>query len=234
MTIARTYPRRGLHGAVVHEIGFRIVSGDLAPGEPLPAEEELTGELPVSRTVLREAVKVLAAKGLVESRPKTGTRVRERRFWNLLDPDVLAWRLETGQDASFLRDIIELRRIIEPEAARLAAERATDEEVRELEKTFREMEAAGSDPDAYLDPDLRFHALILDACHNELLAQMGTTLRGVFRALFVAARSPASYGRATPLHGAIVKAIAAHDPGGSEQAVRDLIDDTAADIERAR
>src|SRR5438477_494398 len=120
MTIGRTYPRRGLHGAVVHAIGVRIVGGELTPGEPLPSEDELTGELAVSRTVLREALKVLAAKGLVEPRPKTGTRVRERRFWNLLDPDVLAWRLETGSDSDpgFFRDIIELRRIIEPEAAR--------------------------------------------------------------------------------------------------------------------
>src|SRR5437667_9243664 len=174
MTIARTYPRRGLHGAVVHKIGVQIVSGGLMPGEPVPTEEELTGELAVSRTVLREVVKVLAAKGLVEARPKTGTRVRERNDWNLLDPDVLAWRLETAPDPLFFRDVIEVRRIIEPEAARLAAERATEEQIRELEETFREMEAASDDPDAYLAPDLRFHALILAACRNELLEQVAT------------------------------------------------------------
>src|SRR2546428_11094091 len=87
MMIVRTYPRRGLHGAVVHEIGVRILRGDLAPGDLLPNEDELSGELAVSRTVLREAIKVLAAKRLVESRPKTGTRARERRGWNLIDPD---------------------------------------------------------------------------------------------------------------------------------------------------
>src|ERR1041384_698122 len=96
MTKVRTYPRRGLHGAVVHDIGVRIVRGDLQPGDPLPTEEELGSQLAVSRTVLREAVKVLAAKRLVDSRPKTGTRVLDRSDWNLLDPDVLAWQFEAG------------------------------------------------------------------------------------------------------------------------------------------
>src|ERR671936_3107405 len=94
MMKAPTYPRRGLHGAIVHDIGVRIMRGELQPGDLLPTEEELRGELAVSRTVLREAIKVLAAKGLVESRPKTGTRVRPRQSWNLLDPDVLAWQQE--------------------------------------------------------------------------------------------------------------------------------------------
>src|SRR5262245_53262579 len=110
MTKARTYPRRGLHGALVHQIGGQILRGEVRPGEVLPTEEELGGELRVSRTVLREAIKVLAAKGLVESRPKTGTRVRPRWAWNLLDPDVLAWRLETSPDRQFFQDISEIRR----------------------------------------------------------------------------------------------------------------------------
>src|SRR5881628_1717221 len=129
MMIVRTYPRRGLHGAVVHDVGVRILRGDLAPGDPLPNEDELSGELAVSRTVLREAIKVLAAKRLVESRPKTGTRVRERSDWNLLDPDVLAWHLEAGLTDKFLQNTLELRGLIEPGAARLAALRATDEEI---------------------------------------------------------------------------------------------------------
>src|SRR5919108_94538 len=121
----RTYPRRGLHGAVVHEIGVRIVRGELEPGDTLP-ENGLADEPAVSRTVVREAIKVLAAKRLVESRPKTGTRVRPRRDWNLLDPDVLAWQVEAGADTDFLAQALEVRRMIEPAAARLAAERAIE------------------------------------------------------------------------------------------------------------
>jgi len=137
------YPRRGLHGEVVHRIGLMIMRGELRPGDPLPAESELSGDQPVSRTVLRESVKVLAAKGLVEARPKIGTRVRARSDWNLLDPDVLAWRLEASPDGVFLRNVVELRRIIEPEAARLAAERATDEEIAALLSRHFEFRLAG-------------------------------------------------------------------------------------------
>ena len=107
MTKARTYPRRGLHGAVVHDIGVRIVRGELGAGRPPPGRgAELSGELTVSRTVLREAIKVLAAKRLVEARPKTGTRVLPRTWhWNLLDPDVLAWQLRAsaGRGTSWTR-----------------------------------------------------------------------------------------------------------------------------------
>src|SRR5207247_9937865 len=117
MRKARTYPRRGLHGAVVHDIGLRIVRGELEADDPLPTEDELSGELSVSRTVLREAIKVLAAKRLVESRPKTGTRVQQRSEWNLLDPDVLAWQLAAGPGRRFLEDTLEARRLIGPAAA---------------------------------------------------------------------------------------------------------------------
>src|SRR6187399_3464470 len=119
----RTYPRRGLHGAVVHEIGVRIVDGQLQPGETLP-DNGFLGEPDVSRTVVREAIKVLAAKGLVESRPKTGTRVRAPESWNLLDPDVLAWQQEGTPQPVFLRKLTEVRLIVEPAAAELAAQRA--------------------------------------------------------------------------------------------------------------
>jgi DNA-binding FadR family transcriptional regulator len=226
------YPRRGLHGEVVHRIGLMILRGELQPGDPLPSEEELRAELAISRTVLRESVKVLAAKGLVEARPKTGTRVRARSAWNLLDPDVLAWRSEASPDGGFFRNVVELRRIVEPQAARLAAERADDEEIAALAAAFAEMEATVNDPDAYLEPDLRFHELILQACHNELLAQMASTIRTVFRALFVASRTRNSLRRGTPLHGAIVDAIAAHDGAAAEAAMQTLIEDAAGELER--
>src|SRR4030095_14964908 len=97
------YPRGGLHGQIVHAIGRQILSGKIRPGELLPAQPGL----PASRTVLREAIKVLAAKGLVESRPKTGTRVRPRHAWHLLDPDVMAWQ---QQDGAPPRDFLQERR----------------------------------------------------------------------------------------------------------------------------
>ncbi|PWU20587.1 MAG: FadR family transcriptional regulator [Candidatus Rokuibacteriota bacterium] len=234
MTKARTYPRRGLHGVVVHDIGLRIVQGELRPGEPLPTEDELSGELSVSRTVLREAVKVLAAKRLVESRPKTGTRVQPRREWNLLDPDVLAWQLEAGPDRRFLEDTLELRALIEPAAARLAAERANEGEISVLEATCGEMLQVGEDLNAWIEPDLRFHSVLLQASHNELLEHLTEIVGSVLRTLFTFSSRPSgSFARAAPLHLAIVEAINRRDPDAAEAAVLELLADTAQNLKRA-
>jgi DNA-binding FadR family transcriptional regulator len=233
MTKRRTYPKRGLHGAVVHEIGVRIVNGELKPGETLP-DNGSVGESEVSRTVVREAIKVLAAKGLVESRPKVGTRVRPRRDWNLLDPDVLAWQIEVGPDAEFLGQALELRRMIEPAAARLAAERATEAEIAALYEAYEAMAAAGDDLDAFMEPDLRFHSLLLESCRNELLEHMNEIFTAVLRTIFAySSSSSRSYPRAARRHRAIVKAIEARDPDAAELAVLRLIDDTRKDLASA-
>ena len=227
------YPRRGLHGEVVHTIGLQIVSGQLQPGDPLPPEDELTSDLAVSRTVLREAVRVLAAKGLVLARPKIGTRVRERSDWNILDPDVLSWRAEAGYDQKLYEETTEVRLAIEPLAARLAATRATDEEVVSITEAFAAMEAGVDDQPAYLVADLEFHARILASCHNELLEHLGRILRAVLRATFLLTTTPSrSRRRALPLHGAILDGIVAGDEDAAEIAARTLIADTAADIRR--
>ena len=233
MTKRRTYPRRGLHGAVVHEIGVRIVNGDLQPGETLPDNGFLI-DADVSRTVVRETIKVLAAKGLVESRPKVGTRVRPRRDWNLLDPDVLAWQIEAGPDAGFLEQALELRRMIEPAAVRLAAERASESQIATLYEAYEEMLAAGDDLDAFMAPDLRFHSLLLEACGNELLEHMSEIFTVVLRTVFAySSSSSRSYPRAARRHQAIVKAIEARDPDAAEQAVLRLIDDTKRNLTSA-
>jgi len=233
MTKRRTYPRRGLHGAVVHEIGVRILNGELKPGDTLP-DNGVLDEADVSRTVVREAIKVLAAKGLVDSRPKVGTRVRPRRDWNLLDPDVLAWQVEAGADPGFLQQALELRRMIEPAAARLAAERASESQIAALYEAYEEMFAAGDDLDAFMAPDLRFHILLLEACGNELLEHMTEIFTAVLRTVFAySSSSSRSYPRAARRHRAIVKAVEARDPDAAEQAVLRLIDDTKRNLTSA-
>ncbi len=112
---------RRLHGAIAHKLGAAIVSGEYRPGDTLSGEVAFSEALDVSRSAYREAVQVLSAKGLVESRPKTGTRVLPRNRWNLLDPDVLAWAFSGEPDIHFVRSLFELRSIVEPAAARLAA-----------------------------------------------------------------------------------------------------------------
>src|SRR6476660_9548269 len=188
MTKGRTYPKRGLHGSVVHEIGVRILEGELKPGDTLPDNGSLA-EPEVSRTVVREAIKVLAAKGLVESRPKTGTRVRPRSDWNLLDPDVLAWQLKAGPTREFLEDALELRRMIEPGAARLAAARATDEEIEALEQALAAMREA-KDIDAWIEPDVLFHSILVRAARNELLERLSPIVSAMLRTLFMVSSRP--------------------------------------------
>jgi DNA-binding FadR family transcriptional regulator len=234
MTKRRTYPRTGLHGEVVHTIGLQILRGALQPGDCLPTEEELSGDHSVSRTVMREAVKVLAAKGLVHARPKTGTRVRPRSEWNIVDPDVLAWRVEAGADSELYELVTEARVGIEPQAARLCASRATPEEIAEIGEAYDAMAAGVKDAPAYLAADLQFHDRILAACHNELLGHLGGVLRTVFRTTFeYTTASATSRRRALPLHRAILDGIAAHDGDAAELAARTLIADTAADLRRS-
>jgi GntR family galactonate operon transcriptional repressor len=227
------YPEQSLHGRIVHAIGRRILSGDLRPGDLLPAELELRA----SRTVVREAVKVLAAKGLVVSRPKTGTRVRARDAWNLLDPDVLAWQQDGAVDDALLRKLTEVRRIIEPAAAELAAARAEAPEIAALADAFQQMEQAvqsraGANVEAFVQADMRFHLVILQACRNDLLEQMS---RAVYSALLVSFRStsrlPGRAKAALPKHRAILDAIRARDPRRAGAAMRHLVQSTAREIE---
>jgi len=227
------YPEQSLHGRIVHAIGRRILSGDLRPGDLLPAEPDLGA----SRTVVREAVKVLAAKGLVESRPKTGTRVRPRDAWNLLDPDVLAWQQDSAVDDALLRKLTEVRRIIEPAAAELAAARADARDVAAMEDAFQQMEEtaqarAGTDFEAFVQADMRFHLAILQACRNDMLEQMS---RVVYSALLVSFRStsrlPGRAKAALAKHRAILDAIRARDPRAAGSAMRHLVQTTARDVE---
>lgn len=215
LRLEHDYPRDGLHGQVVHAIGRQILRGEIRPGEVVPPQPGLRA----SRTVLREAIKVLAAKGLVESRPKTGTRVRPRQSWNLLDPDVLAWQREGAPPAPFLRKLTEVRRIVEPAAAELAAQRVTARELAGMEDAFRSMEAAltGREPDfeSFDLADMRFHRAILEGCHNDILEQMSGVVFGALLVSFRAtSRLPGAAKGSLPKHRAILDAIRARIPGG--------------------
>jgi len=225
--------RQTLHEQVVRQLGLRILHEEIKRGETLPSEAELCSQFDVSRSVLREALKVLAAKGLIESRTKTGTRVRPRHEWNLIDPDVLAWQYEAGLDESFLRNLSEVRLFIEPPAARVAAIRATSDEITTIEAWARRMEIAINDVEAYITADLRLHMSILAASHNELLQQMSSTVNMALRASrVVTTRVPESSAHAMPQHWAVVAAIQGRDGDRAEAAMRDLVITAAADIDR--
>jgi GntR family galactonate operon transcriptional repressor len=167
--------KRNLFAHVAETLGSRIVRGDLKPGEPFPNEADLGREFGASRSVIREAVKSLAAKGLLESRTRTGIRVLPPGQWNLLDLDVLGWRYAAMAPHAFFRELFEIRRVIEPEASALAAERATPEDIIAIEEAYAVMariEVNNTTDEAIL-ADLDFHRAILAAAHNDLLLQMG-------------------------------------------------------------
>ena len=226
--IASTYSGRNLHGQVVHELGRRIVGGTCPPGQALPNEEELCRELGVSRTALRESVKVLAAKGLVESRPRIGTRVRANEDWNLLDPDVLAWRCATLPDAHFVLQLNEMRQIIEPASAALAARNRSVAQLRQIEDAFAAM-AAADNIDEWVGADLQFHTAILTATNNPLLRPLAAMIRSALESLLgVSARKAGDFKVALPEHEKVLAAIRAQDGDAAQARMNELLADTRA------
>ena len=174
----RSGNQRGLiHERIVRSLGARIVGGGIAPGQTVGSEAELSVEFQASRTAVREAIKVLAAKGMVESRPRAGTSVRPMREWALLDPQVLDWGLHLPSLSNrLIRDLHEMRRSFEPEAAALAAVRRTDEQVRALRRQLRGM-SLYVDLDDRIEQDLSFHQTILEATGNGLFLACPATAR---------------------------------------------------------
>lgn len=223
-----------LHGMVLNQLGQRIVRGDLTPGEALPNADDWSAAEGVSRTVLREALKVLAGKGLVESRPKTGTRVRPRTDWNFLDPDVLAWRFASTANGDDARALFELRRGIEPMSAALAADRATREQVRDLESVLAEMEEAADDPERFAGPDLVFHQSILRMTGNELLGSLAAVIETALMMSFrLSNDNPGGQRHSMPLHRDVVGRIATKDAEGARLAMLTLLDHAEDDVKRS-
>lgn len=230
----RTYSRRSLHGQVAHEIGARIIRGELAPGETLPNEADLSLELKVSRTALREAIKLLAAKGLVESRPKTGTRIRPRTSWNMLDPDVLSWLVSDGAFEDYADDLFEMRRVVEPAAAAIAATRGDKAAIAEIKKAYEGMVVAGENIEAGVDPDLRFHQAILLATGNEFIAPLGALIDSALATSFrISSSRPGAKINSLPRHEAVLKAITRGDGEGARRAMEVLLSDAMDDFHRA-
>lgn len=166
--------RQRLHGSVAREIGVGILSGRYPPKHGFPGEIEFSEQLQISRTALREAMRILSAKGLVESRPKAGTHVTPKSRWNLLDPDVLAWQFEAEPSKKFLHDLFELRMMVEPSAAELAAQRCTDAQIAQMKQALDEMARHGLATEAGRAADRRFHTLIIEAANNEPLMALSS------------------------------------------------------------
>jgi GntR family transcriptional regulator, galactonate operon transcriptional repressor len=226
---------RSYHDQIVDLLGRRMVSGELAPGSRMPPEAPLAESLGVSRLALREAMKTLAAKGMVSIRTRTGTHVQPRHAWNLFDAGLMRWHVEEGMSDQLMADLLELRRMIEPAAARTAAARATKEALRSVRTAYNEMTGAPSQ-EAYIEADLRFHAAVLDACGNQFIRQLQGTIRQVLQASFAASSSPSplQHARALAMHEALVLALESRDEDATQAAMEALIDRAAERIRGAR
>ena len=223
---------KNVHGNTVDFFGEAIVAGRYAVGASIPPEPVLCLQLGVSRTVVREAVKSLIAKGLMTTGPKVGTRVLPAEHWNWFDPDVITWQSKAGLTPEFLRDLQDLRRVVEPAAIRLTAERATPQDIAEVEDAYAGMKRAVDSGGDYVTFDLRFHQGLLRACGNRMLVQMSKALGALLRTSFeISTRRKDGPRRSLPLHREVLDAVIAHDPDRAEKAIRVLIDGARADIE---
>jgi DNA-binding FadR family transcriptional regulator len=226
---------RGLHERVMDEIGQRIISGELPPGKALPNEAELSSALGVSRTALREALRVLAAKGLLEAKRKIGTVVRVRESWNFLDPEVLSWLLQTDDSARVITELYELRHLIEPIAASLAAKNATASDVNVLRVAYEQMEQAGDDGEKIMAPDLKFHRAIIAASGNRLFSSLAHVIGAALSVNFELVRdTPRGQKHSMPAHKKVLDGIIAHNAPAARVAMQELIEDSQRDARLAR
>jgi len=222
--------RKSMHARIVRDLGMRIVAGEFKPGDRLPAEAALLADYDVSRPVLREAVRVLVAKGLVLSRQRAGATVRPRNEWHLLDPDVLYWLIQTQPPPEFVETLMSVRRVFEPAAAALAAKAASDAELRAIAAAYERMEAART-ADELLEPDLAFHRSIAEATHNDLLAYIGNMLSLALReSIRLSSRLPNTHALSLPRHKAILTALLNRDPLAAHQATLVQLKETREDL----
>lgn len=214
-----------LHGMVARDIGIQIVSGRYRAGDLLDGEIEASERLNVSRTAYREAVRILAAKGLVEVRPKIGTRVTPREKWHLLDPDVLSWIFKYEPDEHLLESLFELRKIVEPEAAALAARNRKDSHLKSMSDALEAMAEHTLAKEEGRIADQDFHTALLDATGNPFLISLTSSVSAAvtWTTVFKQRLRPL---RRDPIpdHRRVYEAIAAADPKAAHQAMADLVD----------
>jgi GntR family galactonate operon transcriptional repressor len=225
--------RERLHDQVTRALAVRILSGTLAPDGSSSSEMELCRELGVSRTILREAIKVLSAKGLIEVRSKTGVRVKPKSEWSLFDPTLMMWQTEIGVDQEFVRNLCQVRLMLEPPTAAAAATSGTDEETADIYRIYLEMERANLDFPVFVDADYEFHSAISRATHNDFLIQINRivfdALRGT-QSIYKKRRNAADAANALKLHGAVAEAIRRRSPDAARDTMILVIQRAEQDI----
>lgn len=229
----RSYVTKGLHADILNELGRAIVSNVYREGEVLPREIELQEKFGASRQTVREAIRVLTAKGMVYARKRAGTFVTTKAHWNFLDPDILAWHEKGTLPISLLRDIVEMRRLIEPSAAQFAAERGDDQEIARIGVALERMHANLHKSDHFYEADIEFHMAIFEASRNTLIDRISTILRPVLEASF-RIQSGANVERGLDdgydVHRAVFEAIARRDGIEAKHRMERLLDRAVTEV----
>jgi len=227
-----TFSRRGLHGHVVEVLGRRVMRGELVSGDIIDPDA-LLAEFQVSRTVIREAIKVLTTKGLVDARPRLGTYVTPRDRWQLLDSDVMTWRSEGVPDPVLVLELSEVRHILEPAAARLAAVRRDDEQLLAIQEAMTALAATFESTNVvtHVAADLAFHRAVLAASGNELLARFEVVLEPALHARNELAFAHETSTEFLDSHRAVVDAIVAGDADRAQSAMTLLMQQSTRDSE---
>ncbi len=234
--LIRHTDRARANGSVAEQIAVQILSGQLPEGHIFPSEIEFAAAIGISRSALREAFRVLAAKGLVESRPKTGTKVSPRRRWSLLDPDLLAWQFKSEPSPKFIRDLFEMRMMVEPAAAQLAATRRTDADVRAMAEALGAMGEYGLADPRGRHADQRFHMIMLEATRNDMVAALASSIMAAIAWTTIYKQRNRVLPRdPMPDHRALFDAIATGDGAAAHTMMADLIrlalDDTEVSLQ---
>lgn len=218
-------PRRNNHAHVVNELGRAIVSGTYKTGENLPKDAELENRFNVSRTVLREAMKTLGAKGLIVARARVGTRVTDQSDWNFFDKDVLTWHMDAGFDQNFFAHLTDIRLSLEPFAAKLAAACILPKDARQLMQLCDDMEQA-ADNEAFALADLQFHQILLRASGNPFMFSIGNIIEAALANAFKLSgptASPAAQAKTVDLHRQIATAVTQGDGEAAQAAMQNAI-----------
>ncbi|XDA98867.1 FadR/GntR family transcriptional regulator [Sulfitobacter sp. LCG007] len=238
MATNKTKPLRSIsprqREMVTSTLARKILSGEISPGSRLPTEIELSEEMEVSRTALRESVRMLAGKGLIESRPRIGTVVLPSEQWNHLDSDIIAWRERLPPDATFIRSLTEARQVIEPAAAEMAALRADGTDLGRIQAAYDRM-CAGvrGDIEGTVEADEDFHLSILMASKNEIFANFGAVIGSALRMSFrLTTRASQNLEASLETHGAVLEAIRMRDAASAHELMTGLVALAASELNR--
>jgi DNA-binding FadR family transcriptional regulator len=223
---------RNIRASLAGRLGREIVSGVYPPGSLLPNAADMCARFNVSRTALREAYSVLTAKAMIVARPKIGTRVRPQSEWNMLDPEVLSWHLQSTPTESFVAELFVLRQMVEPEAAALAAKTHSRATIERIEDAYRRMDQFKNGAGDLIGADLDFHMSILEGTGNHFLTALGGLIGAALECTFELSWEGASKIQDDRLHqhGAILEAIRDGSPGLAKVRMTELLRDSMNDV----